>query len=142
MKNYLSLWGGKIPERDSIRLPTPVRVIGEREKHFGPKSEFARVQLTVHPASGFEVDDSVEERSELERLGVGWPDATIFGLLDVLMLAESGPLYKVRVVLEKVWYHEIDSSQVAFRHAGRDAGRKIIEEIELRNRADPGYEMT
>jgi hypothetical protein len=88
------------------------------------------------------VEDTVTERDELERLGVGWPDAIIFGLLDVLMLADSGPLYKLRVVLEKVWYHEIDSSQNAFRHAGRDAGRKIIETIEQRNRPDPGYEMT
>jgi translation elongation factor EF-G len=45
------------------------------------------------------------------------------------MFAKSGPLFKVCVVLEEVWYHEVDSSWQAFRHAGRDAGRKIIEAI-------------
>ena len=47
----------------------------------------------------------------------------------MLMFTEFGPLYKVCVVLEKVWYHEVDSSRQAFRHAGRAAGRKIIEAI-------------
>jgi translation elongation factor EF-G len=142
VKDYLSLWAGGLPERDSTRLSAPVSVMGEQKKHFGAKSEFARVLLTVHPAPGFKVEDAVTERDDLERLGVGWPDATIFGLLDVLMLADSGPLYKVRVVLEKVWYHEVDSSENASRLAGRDAGRKIIEAIEQSNRTDPGYEMT
>jgi len=45
------------------------------------------------------------------------------------MFAEFGPLFKVCVVLEEVWYHEVDSSWQAFRYAGRDAGRKIIEAI-------------
>ena len=76
------------------------------------------MQLTVHPASVFEVEDAVAEKKELERLRIGWPDAAIFRLLDVLMVAESGPLYKVRVVLEKAWYHHVDSSVSAFRQAG------------------------
>jgi hypothetical protein len=95
----------------------------------GPRGEFAKVQMTLTPAPSFEVIDDVAERAELERLGVEWPDPVIFGLLDVLMLAEPGPLHKVSVVLELVWYHEVDSSVMAFRHAGQDAGRKIIEDI-------------
>jgi hypothetical protein len=142
VKNYLALWGEELPERDSIRLRKPVTVVGEREEHVGPLSEFAKIQLTVHAASGFEVEDIVTESEALGRLGVGWPDPVIFGLLDVLMLAEPGPLYKVRVVLEQVWYHVVDSSQSAFRHAGQGAGRKIIAEIDRRNRTDPGYDAT
>ncbi|HEY1421933.1 MAG TPA: hypothetical protein VGF20_00655 [Candidatus Acidoferrum sp.] len=91
--------------------------------------EFARVQLKLSPASNLEVVDNVAERGELERFGVGWPDAVAFGLLDVLMLAEPGPLYKVSVSLEKAWYHEVHSSFMAFRHAGQDAGRKVIESL-------------
>jgi hypothetical protein len=69
--------------------------------------------------------DRVAERGELEKLGVGGPDCAIFGLLDVLMFAEFGRIFKVCVVLEEVWYHEVDSSWQASRYAGRDAGRKI-----------------
>ena len=48
--------------------------------------------LTLFPASGFEVVDRVTERDEVEKLGVGWPDSAISGLLDVLMRGDSGPL--------------------------------------------------
>jgi translation elongation factor EF-G len=47
----------------------------------------------------------------------------------MLMFTKFGPLYRVCVVVEKVWYHEVDSSRPAFRHAGRIAGRKIVEAI-------------
>jgi hypothetical protein len=70
------------------------------------------------------------EKLELEKLGVGWPDPFIFGLLDVLMNAGPDPLKNVRVTLEQAWYHDADSSRNAFRSAGRDAGRKIIAAIE------------
>jgi len=88
------------------------------------------VKLTVRPWDSFEVVDRVAEKNELEKLGVGWPDPAIFGLLDVLMFTKSGPLYKISIVLEEVWYHEVDSSWWAFRHAGRAAGRRIVEAIE------------
>jgi len=127
MKDYLSLWAAGLPNQPSLRLSMPITVLGKRIRQLGTKAEFAKVQLTVHPSDTFEVADNVVERTELERLGVEWPDCLIFGLLDILMLAESGPLFTVRVVLEKVWYHEVDSSSQAFRHAGRDAGRKIVE---------------
>jgi hypothetical protein len=129
MKDYLSLWADGLPNQPSRVLSVPITVLGKRVRQFGPRAEFAKVQLTVHPSDSFEVIDRVAERSDLEKLGVGWPDCAIFGLLDVLMFAEFGPLFNVRVVLEEVWYHEVDSSWLAFRHAGRDAGRKIIEAI-------------
>jgi hypothetical protein len=132
---------GGLLRRDSKRLTVPVNVIGEREK-LGSRSEFARVQVSIYPAEVFGVDDVVAERNELESLSVGWPEPVIFGLLDVLILADSGPFYKVRIVLEKVWYHEADSSRGAFREAGRDAGRRIIQTIEHRPHDGSDYEMT
>jgi translation elongation factor EF-G len=126
VKNYLDLWDEEWHRQASTALAKPVSVIGEREKHFGSKSEFARIRLTAYPAEAFEVEDRVTEKSDLEKLNVGWPDCAIFGILDELMLAEPAPLYKIRVVLEEVWYHEAGSSRNAFRQAGRDAGRKIM----------------
>lgn len=129
LKDYLNLWAGGLPERESIQLTTPINVTGTRNKALGPRGEFAKVQLTLYPAPSFEVVDDSVERAELERLGVGWPDSFIFGLLDILMFAEPGPLYKVCTVLEAAWYHEVDSSFRAFRCAGQDAGRKVVEHL-------------
>ena len=128
MKDYLTLWDGGPPNKNSRILAAPITVIGEHIH--GPKSEFAKVRLTVRPADTFEVVDGVTEKDELEKLGVGWPDPVIFGLLDVLMNAEPDPLKNVHVTLEQAWYHEADSSRNAFRSAGRDAGRRIIAAIE------------
>jgi hypothetical protein len=130
MKDYLRLWAEGLPNQPSRLLSVPITVVGERMKPFGPKSEFAKVKLTTRPSDLFDVIDRVAEKNELEKLGVGWPDPAIFGLLDVLMFTKSGPLYKVSIVLEEVWYHEVDSSWWAFRYAGRAAGRQIVEAIE------------
>jgi len=128
MKDYLTLWVEGPSDEGSRTLTAPVTVIGEWTD--GPKSEFAKVQLTVQPAKGFDVVDAVEQKNELEKLGVGWPDPVILGLLDTLMRADLGPLRNVRVTLKHVWDHELDSTRNAFRNAGRDAGRKIIDALD------------
>jgi len=58
-----------------------------------------------------------------------WPRCVVFGVLDVVMFAEFGPLSKIRITLEDAGYHEVDSSETAFRKAGRDAGRRVIETV-------------
>lgn len=45
------------------------------------------------------------------------------------MFAEFGSLYKIRITLNDAAYHEVDSSERAFREAGRDAGRNVIETV-------------
>lgn len=125
--NYLDLWITNLLERKSVRLAREVSVAGHREKHLGPRSEFAKVAMKIEPAEAFEVIDNVPYRKDLEGLGVAWPQSAVFGLLDVVMFAEFGPLYKIRVTLNDAAYHEVASSERAFREAGRDAGRNLVE---------------
>ena len=127
--NYLELWIANLGQRRSVRLSRAITVIGHREKHFGPRSEYAEVVMTIGPAEDLDVVDNVPWRKELEALGIAWPQCVVFGLLDILMFAEFGPLYKIRITLDDAAYHEVDSSENAFREAGRDAGRKIIETV-------------
>jgi translation elongation factor EF-G len=126
MKNDLALWDEGLPGRNS-GVKTPFTVTGEHVD--GKRSEFAKVQLTVGPAQSFVVEDRVAEKMALNQLDIGWPDAVISGLREVLMVAEP-QIADVRVTLEKVWYHDTDSSREAFRNAGRDAGRKILSVIQ------------
>lgn len=127
MKDYLALWGGEIPTGRIQALPAQVTVMGAQIS--ASKSEFAKVRLTVRPSNTFDVIDAVNERDELEKLNVAWPDPVVFGLLDVLTNAKQGPLISLSVTLEDIWYHEVDTSKNALRSAGRDAGYKIIEAI-------------
>ena len=85
--------------------------------------------MTTSPAEEPDVVDNVRYRQELEALGMAWPRCVVFGVLDVVMFAEFGPLSKIRITLEDAGYHEVDSSETAFREAGRDAGRRVIETV-------------
>jgi translation elongation factor EF-G len=88
--------------------------------------ESARVAFVVEPADDFEVVVAVPTMSqvpEYERF-IDW---SIFGFLDVVMLAEPYPIRNVRVTIVEVEVDPVSSSMMAFRHAGRDAGRKFLE---------------
>jgi translation elongation factor EF-G len=59
----------------------------------------------------------------------GYLQEAIFGVIDVLMTAESAPLRNVRLKVVDAVVHPVDSSRMAFRRAGRDAGRKALEAV-------------
>jgi hypothetical protein len=110
-----------------VKLNTPVTVTGVWDRHAGPKLEFAKIQLKAEPAERFDVDTArLTDAPSLER--DGYVSAAIFGLLDVLLTMAPYPLTNLRVILTAAEAHPINSSQMAFRMAGRDAGHKLIEE--------------
>ena len=127
MNKYLHKWIDNLVDRESSEVDRSCTVQGERNKHLGPMWQFARVEVSVEPSEQFEVADLVEPRAELAELG--YPDWVVFGILDVLMIAESAPVKNVRITLRKADHHPIDSSPMAFRQAGRDAGRKILDAL-------------
>jgi hypothetical protein len=125
LKDYLTFWASELLKRKSSTLKAAIDVTGDRDRHLGPKLEFARIRVRAEPSATFEVVNNVVSDDELRKFG--YLDWAIFGLLDVLMLAEPRPLHELRIILEDAQYSRIDSSQMAFLHAGRDAGRKIID---------------
>lgn len=125
MKDYLNLWQQELLKLHSLTLKSRVTVSGERKKNLGPRWEIARIQITVEPAPGFEVVDGYPDNQEARQ--EGYLDWVVFGLLDVLMLAEPTPLKNIRIILEKAELDPVNSSCMAFRHAGRDAGLKLLQ---------------
>lgn len=126
-KNYIREWAEGLLVRQSLVVAATCTVVGARDKHLGPRNEFAKVELSVDPAQRFELVDLVEPTPELA--GLGYPDWVLFGVLDILMLAESAPITAIRITLRSVETHPIDSSPMALRQAGRDAGRKIVAQL-------------
>ncbi len=57
--NYLDLWIANLRQRTSHRLTQAITVVGHREKHFGPRSEFARVVMTTSPAEELDMVDNL-----------------------------------------------------------------------------------
>jgi hypothetical protein len=127
MKDYLTLWNQELLKLKSFTMKSKLTVTGERNQHLGPRWDFAKVRISVEPASQFEVIDAAVQDEEAQK--ARYVDWTIFGLLDVLLVTESAPLKNVRVTIENIESHPINSSQIAFRLAGRDAGRKVLESL-------------
>jgi translation elongation factor EF-G len=130
LNEYLTLWANELLQRRSSKLNSTISVTGERDQSASPKWDFAKIKLRVEPSTEFEVVNNVSRdvnnvaTSEELQLFLNW---AIFGMLDVLLVANASPLRDVRIVLMEAEVHRVDSSQMAFRMAGRDAGRKILD---------------
>src|ERR1022692_491206 len=59
MKDYLNLWHRELLKLGSLTVKSKITVMGERNQHLGPRWEFARIQVSVEPATQFEVIDTV-----------------------------------------------------------------------------------
>ncbi len=127
MKDYVSLWLDGLPKRKSKTICAPIKVSGKFGAYLVYGFQRAEIELEVEPSSSFEVVDALHRNEEVWDNGL--MDGAIFGLLDVLMVADSEPICDIRVVLMDVDYDRIECSPRAFRLAGRDAGQKIIESM-------------
>jgi len=126
-KAYLERWFETLIKKPSPPLMFVVTATGECDKHLGPTWQFARIKVSIEPATRFEVVDLVPNSEELR--SSGYPDWAIFGLLDVLVLSDSFPTDKIRIVLTEADYNAVESSPMAFRQAGRESARKILEAL-------------
>jgi Elongation factor G, domain IV len=122
--NYLEKWAQSILRRTSNTLKTPVEIEAERDAHLGPRWEYAKIKLRIEPAETFEVRSEVQITEDTVRQT--YLDATIMGLLDVLLVAEESPLIRISVNITALEEHEVDSTPMAFRMAGREAGKKLL----------------
>lgn len=122
--SFITEWLHDIASRTSLQLPRTVRVEGMRRQHVGPSLQFAKVEVLAEPSASFEVafgpDLKWSDNTEL------FLQAAVFGILDVLLVSEAYPLRNVRITIVSYQDDPVDSSQMAFRHAGREAGRRIL----------------
>jgi hypothetical protein len=128
MTHYLDRWARDAVSRPSLPLERSVRVEGVRQAHLGPRMEFARIEFLVEPAQEFQVAMELPPRDTSPEQ-IRFVDSAIFGFLDVVLLAEQRPYtqFKLQVVGAEV--DPVSSSLIAFRLAGRDAGRKFLDAI-------------
>lgn len=126
MKDYIKLWMENVVRRKSFQLKGEFDIVGERNAHLGARCEIAAIRLTIKPAEDFQI--YTEEIADLGKVEVkGYLDAAVFGILDVLIVGASHPLTEVAIIFRSFEIHPVESSASAFRQAGRDAGRKILE---------------
>lgn len=123
MNSVLDSWLSDVRARPAIRFPRAVVADGERAAHLGPRNEFAKVRVKFEPADAFECSmGGVPGDAD----SVAFAEAAVLGVLDALITSAPYPVLKVRVVIEKIEVDPIDSSEQAFRLAGRDAALKAL----------------
>ena len=126
MKDYLSEWTKNVVSRTSLNLKQPVEIEGLRDQHLGGRWETARIKIAIKPHDHFHVTaDSLANKEELDKHG--YLDWAVMGILDVLLVSEAYPLKNVSIDFLEAEIHPVNASQMAFRQAGRDAGRRLLQ---------------
>jgi hypothetical protein len=141
VKDYLALWFEGLPRRHRVNLMSVMTVTGKCFRHLGGHSAYAQVRLRLEPATQFEVSEVPPDvKFRVQKEGKYFPDdfdipknleklldCAIVGFLDSTLLDEQAPKPEFRIFLEEIEFCPIESSEWAFREAGRDAGKKLIE---------------
>lgn len=121
----LELWMSSLLSLPSAKLKGSRRVEGVWDRHLGPRREFAKIVFLIEPSDKFEV--SIQSTNELGELSkIGYLDWGVMGLLDVIMVSGTLPLKDIKVTITDAWSDPTDSNHMAFRHAGRVAGRSLM----------------
>jgi hypothetical protein len=130
--DHLSYWAEEIMTRTPARFEGSHRVTGEYGPTTGPRRQYAKVEFLVEPAESFEVVTAVESIEDDQFWENVNPDWAVLGLLDVVLVAWPQPLRSIKITITNADYHPLWSSRMAFRMAGREAGRKLVELEEKR----------
>jgi hypothetical protein len=127
--NYLDRWIEDLLSGESLQLKGAMQVEGIRNQHLGPRWQYAQLEISVEPSPQFLVDIQLDNALIEELQKDKWLDWAIFGVLDILMFAAPRPLRNIRLIIVGARGDAINSSRMAFRQAGRDAGKKILKSI-------------
>ncbi len=119
----LQEWIRDVLERRAITVKRAVRVEGLRNKHLGPRWDYAKVCFLVEPSPRFEV---VLGDSLAQEIDPAYLKSALLGFVDVAMTAEPYPIKRIRITVEDAQVDAINSNVMAFRSAGRDAARNLL----------------
>lgn len=122
----LNDWFQSLIARSYAEVKDTVQATGVCKKHTGGMVLYASVNLSVGPGKGIEYCDLLNEAVRTKMTSEGWYRQILYGVLDVFLTHSATPISSFILTIEGVDYHEIDSNELAFRLAGRDAARKCL----------------
>jgi Elongation factor G, domain IV len=125
--DYLASWSKHILERPSSVLRGTVVVEGLRDVHMAARWDYAKVTFRIEPSENFIFEIGLEDKVK-SSTNEAFVIAALFGLLDTILVADLTPYRNVRITLTNLSTHEVDSNQLAFYRAGREAGKRFLEE--------------
>lgn len=122
----LSNWLKSFDNLPPVGVQGRYHVEGLCKKATGGRFLFAKVRLAFSPSNEliFEVSlpQSLKQRCQQE----SWLDAIYYGVLDTMLTRSATPITLFKCVVDSIEFHEIDSSQQAFRLAARYATEDVL----------------
>jgi hypothetical protein len=123
MLHHLEDWLSRKRNRPHLSIREKRTARFKFTRALGPRGEFAVVYMRGEPAAEFSFTSVAQ-----------WPGpkcdytlAVLDGILDELFAVDLGHVpARVQFTLEKIEWHDVDSSAVAFYHAARGAVREIL----------------
>jgi hypothetical protein len=123
MLHHLEDWLSRKRGRPQLPIREMRTALFQFTRALGLRGQYAVVHMRGEPASEFSFTSVAE-----------WPEprcdytvAVLDGILDELLAMDLGHVPAlVKFTLEKIEWHDVDSSAVAFYHAARGAVREIL----------------
>ena len=123
MMHHLEDWLSRKQKRPHLSIREKRASRFNFTRALGPRGQFAVVYMRGEPAAEFAFTSVAE-----------WPGpkfdytlAVLDGILDELFAVDLEHVAaRVKFTLEKIEWHDVDSSAVAFYHAARGAVREIL----------------
>ncbi len=91
----------------------------------GARFLYARVTLTFSPSDRLEFTNSTSRAKDTTHLG-HWLKYVCLGVLDVMLVHPATPITGFRCDVKDLDFHDVDSTNEAFRLAGRDAAKRFL----------------
>lgn len=122
----LDEWVADLHERSATTIFRVISAWGARVENLGPRSDFARVRLTLKPSSRL-IWSMAKSLSGIEAIAFG--RSALLGATDVLLTHRAYPILGVEVCVDVIETDPISSSESAFRFAGRRAAITALDEL-------------
>ena len=125
-KNFFTDWHDNIIATTGTSWTQVVNVTGSCRQYAGPRILYASIVVDFLPNDQFEVSEVLDSESSNVANTYGWFEYIVFGVLDVMLTVPSLPIKNFKLSIREIKYNDIESNQIAFRLAGRDAAVKAL----------------
>jgi hypothetical protein len=123
---HYSHWLKSFENLPPVGVQNTHHVEGLCKKAMGGRFLFAKVGMVFSPSNELIFDVSIPEALKQRCQQENWLDAINCGVLDIMLALSATPITLFKCVIDNIEFHEIDSSQQAFRLAARYAAEDFI----------------
>ena len=131
IERYVEGWKDSILNTHHLSIASEVSTTGEINQPLGGRWRVAKIEVLVEPAPSFCVSCEMEEPLTRQMEREGFLEHAVYGMIDILATAQLSPVLRLRIRFVGAAIHPVESTPVAFRLAGRDAARRILDQAKI-----------